>query len=92
MDSRSSGSNRPPTPSAGPARRGLPGSDEAGAGGREDVVVIVAGFHDGVAADFAAFVSQGARSEAILVGDEGSSPRRRKDPCALAGRVLRSNA
>jgi hypothetical protein len=37
--------------------------------GRDDVV-FVAGFSDAVAADFAAFVSQGSRSEAILVAGE----------------------
>ncbi len=70
MDSPSSGSPSPPTLSD---RRDLaveaPPRRPAAQASRDDVV-LVAGLGDGVAADFAAFVGQEARSQAILVGDE----------------------
>ncbi len=71
MDSPSSGSTCPPAPVEDQAATG----DACHSAARPDVairgdLVVVAGFRDAIAADFAAFVGEGSRSEAVLVADE----------------------
>jgi hypothetical protein len=71
MDSLSSGSSHPPALSERQAGSGaLCQTATSPERPCRDDLVVVAGFHDAVAADFAAFLSQESRSEAVLVADE----------------------